>query len=56
MHPSTDVELLGANLRTLRDSPALRARLAANGKAYAARFTEPRFFGALEAAIRGIMR
>jgi glycosyltransferase involved in cell wall biosynthesis len=56
MHPPSDIELLGANLRTLRDSPALRARLTANGKAYAARFTETRFFGALEAAIRGIMR
>lgn len=56
MHPPSDVELLGANLRMLRDSPALRERLSANGKVYAARFTEARFFGALEAAIKGIMR
>lgn len=56
MHPTGDVELLGTNLRALRDSPTLRARLSANGKVYAARYTEARFFGALDAAIRGVMR
>ncbi len=56
MHPAGDVELLGSNLRTLQESPTLRARISANGKVYAARYTEARFFGALDAAIRGIMR
>ncbi len=56
MHPPSDVELLGANLRLLRDVARLRNRLSANGKVYAARFTEAGFFGALEAAIKAIMR
>lgn len=56
MHPPSDIELFGANLRMLRDSSTLRARLTANGKAYAVRFTEAGFFGALDAAIKSVMR
>ncbi len=51
IHPVGDVEMLAWHLRALFESPSLRARLVANGRATAARFSAHRAGPAFEATL-----